>query len=64
VSRYLSFEQIVAIDAEEPAALFESLPQNYPFLDGNKRTAITATGVSLVLNGYSLLSATSKLIDG
>ena len=40
---------------EEAAALFESLSQNHPFLDGNKRTAITATGVFLLLNGYQLL---------
>ena len=30
---------------EEAAAFFESLSQNHPFVDGNKRTAITATGV-------------------
>lgn len=40
---------------EEAAALFESLSQNHPFLDGNKRTAITATGVFLLMNGYELL---------
>jgi death-on-curing protein len=39
---------------EEAAASFESLSQNHPFLDGNKRTAITATGVFLLLNGYRL----------
>ena len=39
---------------EEAAALFESLSQNHPFIDGNKRTAITATGVFLLLNGYKL----------
>ena len=27
---------------EEAAALFESLAQNHPFVDGNKRTAVTA----------------------
>jgi death on curing protein len=27
---------------EEAAALFESLSQNHPFLDGNKRTAINS----------------------
>jgi death on curing protein len=27
---------------EEAAALFESLSQNHPFIDGNKRTAISA----------------------
>jgi len=40
---------------EEASALFESLSQNHTFLDGNKRTAITATGVFLLLNGYRLL---------
>jgi len=39
---------------EEAAALFESLSQNHPFVDGNKRTAITATGVFLLLNGLKL----------
>jgi death-on-curing protein len=39
---------------EEAAALFESLSQNHAFLDGNKRTAITATAVFLLLNGYEL----------
>lgn len=39
---------------EEAAALFESLSQNHPFLDGNKRTAITAVGVFLLMNGYKL----------
>ena len=40
---------------EEAAALFESLMMNHPFLDGNKRTAVTATAVFLHLNGYKLL---------
>ena len=40
---------------EEAAALFESLSQNHPFLDGNKRTAITAAAVFLALNGYELV---------
>ena len=39
---------------EEAAALFESLSQNHLFVDGNKRTAITATGVFLLLNGLKL----------
>ena len=39
---------------EEAAAYFESLAQNHPFVDGNKRTAITATAVFLKLNGYKL----------
>jgi len=39
---------------EEAAALFESLSQNHPFLDGNKRTAIASAAVFLRLNGYKL----------
>lgn len=39
---------------EEAAALFESLSQNHPFLDGNKRTAITAVAVFLDYNRYEL----------
>ena len=34
----------------EAAALWESLAMNHPFIDGNKRTALVATGVFLFLN--------------
>ncbi len=36
---------------EEAAALWESLSQNHPFVDGNKRTAFAATYTFLVING-------------
>lgn len=36
------------------AALFESLCQNHPFIDGNKRIAFLATSVFLELNGKKL----------
>lgn len=39
---------------EEAAALWESLSQNHPFLDGNKRTAITMAAAFLRVNGYRL----------
>ena len=39
---------------QEAAALWESLSQNHPFLDGNKRIAITATAAFLRVNGYRL----------
>ena len=38
----------------EAAALWESLSQNHPFVDGNKRTAFAATGVFLMLNGMQM----------
>jgi death-on-curing protein len=39
---------------EEAAALWESLSQNHPFVDGNKRTAFAATYTFLTLNGWRL----------
>jgi death-on-curing protein len=36
------------------AALMDSLVRNHPFVDGNKRTAITASAIFLRLNGYRL----------
>src|ERR1700720_776001 len=40
--------------AEEAAALMESLANNHPFLDGNKRVAFAATHTFLLVNGYDL----------
>lgn len=37
---------------EEAAALWESLAQNHPFIDGNKRTAFAGTYAFLRVNGY------------
>ena len=39
---------------EEAAALWESLAQNHPFIDGNKRTAFAATYTFLAINGAQL----------
>lgn len=38
----------------EAAALLESLIQNHPFLDGNKRVAVAAADVHLRLHGFEL----------
>ncbi len=38
----------------EAAALWESLSQNHPFIDGNKRTAIASMAAHLGMNGYWL----------
>jgi death-on-curing protein len=43
------------------AALLESLIGNYAFLDGNKRTAITAAGLLLRMNGYHLVASKIEL---
>lgn len=39
---------------EQAAALLESLSQDHPFVDGNKRTEVAVTAVFLRLNGYRL----------
>lgn len=40
--------------AEEAAALMESLANNHPFLDGNKRVAFAAMHTFLLVNGFDL----------
>jgi death on curing protein len=40
--------------AEEGAALMESLANNHPFLDGNKRVAFAAAHTFLLINGHDL----------
>jgi death-on-curing protein len=39
---------------EEGAALWESLSQNHPFFDGNKRTAFAAAYTFLAINAVSI----------
>jgi death-on-curing protein len=39
---------------EEAAALWESLSQNHPFVDGNKRVAVTVAAAFLRINGYTI----------
>jgi len=43
------------------AALLESLIGNHAFVDGNKRTAITAAGLYLKINDYRLLATNQDL---
>lgn len=45
------------------AALLDSLIRNHPFLDGNKRCAITATGIFLVINGYTLRMSDGEMVQ-
>ena len=44
------------------AALMDSLINNHPFLDGNKRTGITATGLFLRINGWELTASSEELV--
>ncbi len=45
---------------EEAAALWESLSQNHPFLDGNKRTAFAAIYTFLAINGAQLTATAQE----
>ena len=48
---------------EEAAALMESLLQNHPFVDGNKRTAFLAVGLFLRQNGYEIIAESMEIYD-
>lgn len=41
---------------DKAAALLQSLLKNHPFVDGNKRTALTSTAIFLKKNGYKLIN--------
>lgn len=40
--------------AEEAAGLMESLANNHPFLDGNKRVAFDASHPFVLMNGFTI----------
>jgi death-on-curing protein len=44
------------------AALMESLVRNHPFVDGNKRTAITSAALFLRMNGYRLIVENEEMV--
>lgn len=44
----------------EAAALWESLSQNHPFIDGNKRTAFACCLTFLRINGLELMADQTK----
>jgi len=48
---------------DEAAALWESLSQNLPFVDGNKRTAFAATYVFLAINGLDIIATDDEAQD-
>lgn len=45
---------------DEAAALWESLSQNHPFIDGNKRTSFSAMNRFLGLNGTKITADASS----
>jgi death-on-curing protein len=47
----------------EAAALLESLVQNHPFLDGNKRVAFAVIDVFFRINGHSIISDSKTIYE-
>jgi len=47
--------------AEEAAALMESLANNHPFVDGNKRVAFDATHTFLLINGFTIVADPAEI---
>jgi death-on-curing protein len=45
----------------EAAALSESLVQNHPFVDGNKRVAFAVADVFLRINGYTITGSSTAI---
>jgi death on curing protein len=48
---------------DEAAALLESLVQNHPFVDGNKRAAFAVVDVFLRINGYRINANSKEIYD-
>src|SRR5215475_1534949 len=46
---------------DEAAALLESLVQNHPFVDGNKRVAFIIVDVFLRINGYRITARSEEI---
>ena len=46
---------------QKAAALLESLINNHPFVDGNKRTGITAAAMFLKINNFSLTASNQEV---
>ena len=48
---------------EEAAALLESLMNNHPFIDGNKRVAFAAAHTFLLVNGFDLVVEPAEALE-
>jgi death on curing protein len=47
----------------EAAALLESLVQNHPFVDGNKRVAFAVVDVFLRINGFTITASSTAIYN-
>ena len=46
--------------SQQAAALLQSLAQNHPFVDGNKRVAFAAMAIFLRMNNYKLITTADE----
>lgn len=61
LSRQVQLANYASIDLAGIAAAYAfGLAKNHPFVDGNKRVAFLALGLSLRLNGYRLIAPQSE----
>jgi death-on-curing protein len=56
-----AYEDVTIFDLA--ASYAEAIAHNHPFIDGNKRTAMTAADVFLEINGYEMHADQQKLAD-
>jgi death-on-curing protein len=47
----------------QAAALWESMAQNHPFIDGNKRAAFACTLTFLAINGIAINASSDKIYE-
>lgn len=48
--------------ADKAAALLWSITKNHPFVDGNKRAALTTVNLFLIMNGWVLLASQNDAV--
>ncbi len=48
---------------DKAGAFLQSLLENHPFVDGNKRTALTSAAIFLKINGYELENAHKEEVE-
>lgn len=48
---------------DKAAALLQSLLKNHPFIDGNKRTALSSSAIFLKINGYKLINTHKEEVE-
>jgi death on curing protein len=57
----LAYEEATIFDLA--AAYAEAIAHNHPFIDGNKRTAMTVADIFLEINGYDVRADQQQIAD-